>query len=62
MSPKRIAVCLGVWIGTQALWLGEAYRLEFLGKNVFYTLWLRSLVYLLGNVWVLGCIMQGYEW
>lgn len=51
---------LGVWVGTQALWLAEAYKLEFLGQNVFFGLWIRSLVYVLGNVWVLGGIMGDY--
>ena len=51
----------GVWVGTQALWLGEAYKLEFLGENVFYGLWERSVVYLLGHAWVLAGIMDCYE-
>ncbi|KAH7889411.1 glycosyltransferase family 50 protein [Phlebopus sp. FC_14] len=49
-----------VWVGTQALWLAEAYRLEFLGENVFIGLWLRSLVYVVGQTWVLGNIMDQY--
>lgn len=60
ISPRRAIVLLGVWIGTQALWLSEAYKLEFLGQNVFYGLWVRSLIYVLGNAWVLGELMDGY--
>lgn len=51
---------MGIWIGTQALWLGEAYKLEFLGQNVFYGLWVRSLIYVVGNAWVLGQLMNSY--
>lgn len=61
MSPRRALVYLAVWIGTQALWLSEAYRLEFLGEQVFYGLWVRSLIYVLGNSWVLAGIMKGYK-
>ncbi|RDB23052.1 GPI mannosyltransferase 1 [Hypsizygus marmoreus] len=59
-SPLRGLLYLGVWVGTQALWLAEAYKLEFLGRNVFFGLWVRSLVYVLGNVWVLAGIMGDY--
>ncbi|PFH45573.1 glycosyltransferase family 50 protein [Amanita thiersii Skay4041] len=60
ISPKRALVYVGVWIGTQALWLAEAYKLEFLGENVFFGLWARSLVYVAGNCWVLAGVMDGY--
>ena len=38
----------------------EAYKLEFMGNDVYFGLWLRSLVYLAGHAWVLGSIMEGY--
>jgi len=50
-----------VWIGTQALWLAEAYKLEFLGQQVFFGVWIRSCIYLVGNAWVLKGIMEGYS-
>lgn len=49
-----------VWVGTQALWLSEAYKLEFLGADVFLGLWVRSLIYVVGGAWVLGGIMSAY--
>ena len=49
-----------VWLGTQALWLSEAYKLEFLGQNVFFALWLRGLIYVVGNCWVLAGLMNAY--
>jgi len=51
---------VAAWAGTQALWLAEAYKLEFLGEQVFFSLWLRSLVYVAGHAWVLGKMMEGY--
>lgn len=61
MSWRRALQLGGVWVGTQALWLSEAYKLEFLGQNVFFGLWVRGLVYVLGNAWVLAGIMDSYQ-
>lgn len=60
MSTRQALLYLGVWAGTQALWLSEAYKLEFLGQNVFFGLWVRSLIYVVGNCWVLAQIMSCY--
>ncbi|KAJ7087866.1 glycosyltransferase family 50 protein [Mycena epipterygia] len=60
MSRRKAIACVGVWVGTQALWLSEAYKLEFLGHNVFFGLWVRGLIYVVGNCWVLAGIMDGY--
>jgi len=51
---------IGTWVLLQGFWLSEAYQLEFLGKNVFLTLWMRGLVYVMGNCWVLAGLMKGY--
>ncbi|KAI0372911.1 glycosyltransferase family 50 protein [Pilatotrama ljubarskyi] len=61
MSSRRAITYGAVWIGTQAVWLGEAYNLEFLGQNVFFSLWVRGLVYVIGNCWVLAGIMDAYS-
>ncbi|KAF8809011.1 GPI mannosyltransferase 1 [Phlegmacium glaucopus] len=61
LSRNRALMCVGVWIGTQALWLSEAYKLEFLGQNVFFGLWIRGLIYVMGNCWVLVMIMGAYN-
>ncbi|KAI0807578.1 glycosyltransferase family 50 protein [Fomes fomentarius] len=60
MSSRRALTYGAVWIGTQALWLSEAYKLEFLGQDVFFGLWIRVLVYVFGNCWVLAGIMESY--
>ncbi|KAH7912217.1 glycosyltransferase family 50 protein [Hygrophoropsis aurantiaca] len=60
LSWRALLACIVVWAGTQGLWLAEAYRLEFLGENVFLSLWARSLLYVAGHTWVLGKIMDGY--
>ncbi|KXN86908.1 GPI mannosyltransferase 1 [Leucoagaricus sp. SymC.cos] len=61
MSRSKALACVGVWIGVQALWLSEAYKLEFLGEDVFLGLWFRGLVYIVGNAWVLIVIMESYK-
>jgi len=59
--PLRRAVLLAAcWFGTQALWLSQAYKLEFLGEPVFTRVWICSLIYVIGHTWVLGGIMEGY--
>ncbi|KAJ2926429.1 hypothetical protein H1R20_g10662, partial [Candolleomyces eurysporus] len=60
MSWRRGIACIVVWAAAQALWLGGAYKLEFLGENVYFGLWLRGLVYTIGNCWVLVQIMKAY--
>ena len=61
VSLWETAALIGVWAGTQALWLSEAYKLEFLGENVFYGLWVRGLIYVLGNAWILVQILGSYD-
>jgi phosphatidylinositol glycan class M len=61
MSRWRAVACIGVWVGVQALWLSEGYKLEFLGQDVFLTLWFRGLIYVVGNAWVLTAIMNSYR-
>ncbi|KAH8106789.1 glycosyltransferase family 50 protein [Cristinia sonorae] len=61
ISPRWAVLYVAVWFGTQALWLAEAYKLEFLGENVFYGLWVRGLIYVVGHSWVLAGLMQAYR-
>jgi GPI mannosyltransferase 1 subunit M len=60
LSLRRALALGGVWVGTQALWLSEAYRLEFIGENVFLGLWVRALAYLIGNSWVVVEVTRSY--
>ncbi|RYP53949.1 hypothetical protein DL768_001171 [Monosporascus sp. mg162] len=50
---------LALWAGMQALWLREAYALEFLGLSTFVPgLWLASLAFFLANCWILGVVVD----
>lgn len=43
------------WVGAQAAWLAQAYRLEFLGESSFVPgLWAAGVAFFVVNVWVLG--------
>lgn len=48
---------LGVWFGSQALYLQQAYRLEFLGENTFGLLWIAGLAIFVANNWILRQIL-----
>jgi phosphatidylinositol glycan class M len=60
-TQRQLYVCLAVWIGSQAIWLSEAYNLEFLGKAVFHGVWLRGVIYVCSHVWVLSTLISGYK-
>lgn len=57
-NPKLGISALVLWIVTQAAWLQQGYRLEFLGVSTFFPgLWLSTLAFFLTNCWILGIII-----
>ena len=57
-KPLLGILALGLWAGAQAWWLGEGYRLEFLGESRFVPrLWLAGLGFLAVNMWILGIVV-----
>ena len=61
LSRSSVLKYLTCWIGTQALWLSQAYKVEFLGEPIFCRLWLCSLLYVIGHSWVLAGITDSYR-
>lgn len=45
LTTSKYTVLCTAWVGSQALWLSQAYRLEFLGQNVFHNLWICSIAF-----------------
>ena len=55
----RDVALMAAWVGTQAVWLAEAYRLEFEGKSTFVPgLWMASLAFYLVNMGLLGVVIE----
>ncbi|KAL8680999.1 MAG: hypothetical protein Q9186_002834 [Xanthomendoza sp. 1 TL-2023] len=58
-SPRLGILALALWIGTQALWLHQAYRLEFLGLSTFIPgLFISGLLFFAVNIWILGIMVE----
>ena len=51
-------LALLLWILPQAVWLQQAYTLEFLGRSTFVGLWGSSLVFFVVNCWMLGVVIE----
>ncbi|KAL8727354.1 MAG: hypothetical protein Q9166_006122 [cf. Caloplaca sp. 2 TL-2023] len=58
-KPRLGLAALILWVGTQGLWLHQAYRLEFLGLSTFAPgLFVSNLLFFAVNVWILGVIIE----
>ncbi|KAJ8070000.1 hypothetical protein OCU04_000404 [Sclerotinia nivalis] len=58
-SPRVGFLAAALWVATQALWLQQAFELEFLGVSTFAPgLWVASLLFFATNVWILGIIVR----
>jgi phosphatidylinositol glycan class M len=44
------------WIISQALWLSQGYKLEFLGQQVFLHIWIASLIFFSINIAILCAV------
>ena len=55
---KRDAALAAAWVATQALWLYEGYRLEFLGESRFWELWVVSVGFFAANVGLVGVVVE----
>ncbi|ELU02643.1 hypothetical protein CAPTEDRAFT_223413 [Capitella teleta] len=61
MSLKRVICLTSLWFLCQVLWLTPAYQLEFEGKDTFLFIWIASLVFFAVNVFIIGNIVQFYD-
>ncbi|CAG8566305.1 4658_t:CDS:2 [Acaulospora morrowiae] len=41
------------WVSGQAIWLYQAYQLEFLGENTFLGIWMAGVMFFVANFWIL---------
>ncbi|KAL8909654.1 MAG: hypothetical protein Q9171_004959 [Xanthocarpia ochracea] len=57
--PHLGILALTLWIGTQALWLHQAYLLEYLGLSTFVPgLFISGILFFAVNIWVLGMMVE----
>ncbi|KAL8921694.1 MAG: hypothetical protein Q9208_005623 [Pyrenodesmia sp. 3 TL-2023] len=57
--PRLGLTALILWTGAQALWLHQAYRLEFLGLSTFVPgLFVSGLLFFAVNAWILGIMVE----
>ena len=61
LSLRKIFVPISSWFFGQAVWLGVAYLLEFQGSNVFFYLWLASILFFIINIWVIKWCINHYK-
>ncbi|PIA19052.1 hypothetical protein COEREDRAFT_38438 [Coemansia reversa NRRL 1564] len=54
-------VLISIWLGSQAFYLQQAYRLEFLGENTLVLLWAAGAVIFLANNWILCQIISSQQ-
>lgn len=45
----------------QALWLYFGYRLEFLAQDVYFSLWMAGLLFLVINTWCIVSLIKAYK-
>ncbi|MCO5553243.1 hypothetical protein L7F22_006764 [Adiantum nelumboides] len=57
LTSRQSLLCVLLWTAAQLHWLLWAYALEFEGYNVFFQLWLASLIFFAANVSVLSIII-----
>eukprot|EP01133_Synstelium_polycarpum_P004206 gene4206-4901_t len=51
----------GLWMGTQTLWLLNAFLLEFIGEQTFYYIWLSGIGFFAANIWILTRFIQAHD-
>jgi GPI mannosyltransferase 1 subunit M len=59
-STAKAGLTLAVWIGSQALWLSQAYLLENKAQDTYLRVWLAGLVFLGAQAWVLATVIQAW--
>jgi GPI mannosyltransferase 1 subunit M len=50
VSVKDAVVVFGFWAGSQALWLGMAFLLEFKSRNTFFAIWCAGILFFASHI------------
>lgn len=63
-NPRKGLMVLAAWVGAQAIWLGQGFKLEFLGRSNFVGglggigLWEATLLFFVVNCYILHVLVQ----
>jgi len=61
MSYLQAATLSIAWAAGQGLWLWFAYRLEFLGENTFFSIWVAGMIFFIINVAIIICLVLNHN-
>ena len=53
MSKIRALFLVFLEVAAQGLWLAFAYRLEFLGENTFFMIWIAGILFFITHLFVM---------
>lgn len=57
---RSVMTLLSVWVLAQAIWLSQAYLLEFKAKDVYLRVWMASLFLQATHAWMLVKLVQAW--
>lgn len=60
MSRVKAILLALLWVTPQAAWLFYAYLLEFKGREVYFLIWLKGVVFFCSNIYVLVHLLRSY--
>lgn len=61
MTASKAVVLFALWLGTQGAWLVYGYILEFLNRDVFLHIWLKSMIFFISNVFIFSQLLETYK-
>ncbi|KAH9642428.1 hypothetical protein HF086_007560 [Spodoptera exigua] len=60
MKLSKALLLAIIWVTAQGAWLFYAYLLEFKGREVFFLIWLKGVVFFCSNIFVLVQLLRSY--
>eukprot|EP01112_Ceratiomyxa_fruticulosa_P014435 TRINITY_DN4131_c0_g1_i1.p1 TRINITY_DN4131_c0_g1~~TRINITY_DN4131_c0_g1_i1.p1 ORF type:complete len:416 (+),score=35.81 TRINITY_DN4131_c0_g1_i1:189-1436(+) len=61
ITVKKGVALFALWFSPQALWLYQAYRLEFLGENTFLEIWMAGILFFIAYIVILIQFISSHD-